>query len=104
MNITDTFLQVSTGAQRLAQTYNYDSLPKPAASETAIQALLTIAFTITGAIAVMMVVIGGIKYAASQGDSQAVSKAKNTIIYAIVGLILSISAVGIVSFVFGRVA
>lgn len=81
-----------------------ESLPKTEASPDIIQTALSIVFVIIGAIAVMMVVIGGIKYAASQGDPQAVSKAKGTIIYAIIGLVISIMATVIVGFVFGRVA
>lgn len=87
-----------------AQRLNYDQLPKRQANDDLLQTILSLVFTVTGAISVMMVVIGGIKYASSQGDPQAVSKAKGTIIYAIVGLIVSIFAVSIVSFVIGRVA
>jgi len=89
---------------RIAQYIDTSPLPRTQANEATIQSILTVVFTITGAIAVMMVVIGGIKYASSQGDSQAISKAKGTIIYAIVGLVISIFAVAIVDFVFGRVA
>ncbi len=80
------------------------TLPKTEATPATIQTALSIVFVIIGAIAVMMVVIGGIKYAASQGDPQAVSKAKGTIIYAIIGLVISILSTVIVGFVFGRVA
>ncbi len=86
------------------QQIDTSSLPQAQANQGQIQNLLNIVFVITGAIAVMMVVIGGIKYASSQGDPGAISKAKGTIIYALVGLALSIFAVTIVSFVFGRVA
>lgn len=88
----------------LAQELDLSKLPQRAADDSLLQTGLSIVFTITGAIAVMMVVIGGIKYASSQGDPQAVSKAKGTIIYAIVGLVVSIFAITIVSFVIGRVA
>jgi heme/copper-type cytochrome/quinol oxidase subunit 2 len=87
-----------------AQRLNYEQLPQRAANDDLVQSILSLVFTVTGAISVMMVVIGGIKYASSQGDPQAVSKAKGTIIYAVVGLIVSIFAVTIVSFVVGRVA
>lgn len=79
-------------------------LPKTTADQGRIQTVLSLVFTVTGAIAVIMVIIGGIKYSSSNGDSSAVSKAKGTIIYAIVGLLISILAVSIVDFVFGRVA
>jgi heme/copper-type cytochrome/quinol oxidase subunit 2 len=88
----------------LAQTFNYDKLPHTRVDNGTVQNLLNIVFVIVGAVSVMMVVIGGIKYAASQGDPQATAKAKGTIIYAVVGLVLAIFAVAIVDFVFGRVA
>lgn len=64
---------------------------------------LNIVFTITGAIAVMMIVIAGIKYTGSQGDPQGVSKAKNTIIYAVIGLIVVILSAAVVNFIVARV-
>lgn len=86
------------------QQLDTSSLPRVEATQGQFQNLLSLVFVVTGALAVMMVVIGGIKYASSQGDPGAISKAKGTIIYALVGLVLSIFAVTIVSFVFGRVA
>ncbi len=58
--------------------------------------LLSIA---TGIISVLFLVIGGIKYASSNGNSKQVEDGKRTITYAIVGLIISILAATIVSFV-----
>lgn len=54
---------------------------------------------IIGAIAVIMLIIGGIRYTISQGDQNAVSSAKNTILYAIIGIIVAILAYAIVNFV-----
>ncbi len=54
---------------------------------------------IIGAIAVIMLVIGGIKYTTSNGDQAAVQSAKNTILYAVVGIIVAILAYAIVTFV-----
>jgi hypothetical protein len=88
----------------MAQTFDYKSLPQKPVDSGTVQTILNIVFVIVGAVAVMMVVIGGIKYASSQGDPQATAKAKGTIIYAIVGLVLAIFATAIVDFVFGRVA
>ncbi len=68
-----------------------------------IQRALSVVFVVIGAISVMMIVIGGIKFAGSQGDPQGVSKAKNTVIYAIVGLVVAILATVIVDLVIGRV-
>lgn len=77
-------------------------LPKPPADDSRIQAALTIVFTLIGAISVVMFVAGGLRYISSQGDPQQISKAKGTLIYALVGLLVSISAVSIVTFVLGR--
>jgi len=88
----------------LGQNITYDALPQTPANEALIKRILSLVFIATGAIAVMMVVIGGLKYASSQGDPQNISKAKNTILYAIVGLVVSIFSLTIVSFTIGRVA
>lgn len=54
---------------------------------------------IIGAISVIMLIYGGIRYTISAGDSGAVTSAKNTILYAIVGLIVAFLAFAIVNFV-----
>jgi hypothetical protein len=54
---------------------------------------------VVGAISVIMVVIGGLRYVISGGNSGNVTAAKNTILYAIVGLIISIMAYAIINFV-----
>lgn len=54
---------------------------------------------IVGIIAVIMIIFGGFKYITSGGDSGNVSGAKNTLIYAIVGLIIVALAQFIVRFV-----
>ena len=54
---------------------------------------------IVGIIAVIMLIIGGIKYVISGGDSKKVTDAKNTILYAIIGLIIAFLSYAIVNFV-----
>lgn len=54
---------------------------------------------IIGAISVIMLIIGGIRYVVSGGDSSAVTAAKNTILYAIVGIIVALLAYALVNFV-----
>ncbi len=56
---------------------------------------------IVGAISVIMIIIGGLRYVLSGGDSANVSAAKNTILYAIVGIIVSLLAYAAVNFVTG---
>lgn len=52
-----------------------------------------------GAISVIMLIIGGIRYTVSGGDSTAVTSAKNTILYAVIGIIVALLAYAIVNFV-----
>ncbi len=54
---------------------------------------------IVGIIAVVMLIIGGIRYITSGGDAKKVTDAKNTVLYAIIGLIISFLAFAIVNFV-----
>ena len=54
---------------------------------------------IVGAIAVIMIVIGGLRYVISGGDATQVQAAKNTILYALVGIIVAILAYAAVNFV-----
>lgn len=52
-----------------------------------------------GIVAAIVIVIGGVNYMTSAGDSGKLQKAKNTILYAVVGLIISVLAFAIVNFV-----
>jgi len=86
-----------------ATAIDVNTLPQPAATSTTITTVLTITFGIVGAISVIMVIIGGIKYAGSQGDPAGTAKAKDTIMYAAIGVVICIFAVTIVQFAIGRV-
>lgn len=54
---------------------------------------------IVGAVAVLMLIIGGLRYVLSGGNSSNVESAKNTIFYAIIGIVVAILAYAIVNFV-----
>lgn len=58
---------------------------------------------IVGIISVVMLIYGGLRYVISGGDSKKVTDAKNTILYAIIGLIVSILAFAIVNFVINAI-
>lgn len=58
---------------------------------------------VIGAISVVMLIIGGIRYTVSAGDSGNVTAAKNTILYAIVGLVIAFLAFAIVNWVLGAI-
>lgn len=57
---------------------------------------------LAGAVAVIVLIIGGIRYVISSGDSGQVQSAKNTILYAVVGLVVVIMAYAIVNFVINQ--
>ncbi len=59
---------------------------------------------ILGAVAVIVIIIGGFMYVTSAGDAGGVTKAKNTILYAIIGLVVALLAFAIVNWVVGAVA
>lgn len=59
---------------------------------------------IVGVVSVIMIIYGGLKYITSGGDSGNVSGAKNTIIYAIIGLVIAALSQFIVRYVLAKVA
>lgn len=77
-------------------------LPKVLANDSQIQIVLEIVFGLAGAIAALIVTIAGFQYVISMGDPQKVAKSKNTIIYALVGLAVALSAFSVVRWVIGR--
>lgn len=58
---------------------------------------------IIGALSVIMLIWGGIRYTTSGGNSSSVTAAKNTIMYAIIGLVVAFLAFAIVNWVLGAV-
>ena len=67
--------------------------------EDNIKTIVNIMLFILGAIAVIMIIIGGIRYTTSNGDASNTKSAKDTILYAVVGLVVAILAYAIVNFV-----
>lgn len=65
--------------------------------------ILNVVIGVIGFIAVAMIVMGGISFATSQGDTSKVAKARNTILYGVVGLVVAILAFAIVNFVLANV-
>ncbi len=74
----------------------------PAKTNTLIQSIINLLLYVVGIISVIMIIVGGIKYATSNGDAGKITSAKNTILYAVVGLVVAIMAFSIVNLVVGR--
>ena len=75
------------------------SAAKTADPGAIVKSIVNVLLFIIGAVAVVMIIIGGIRYTVSQGDQSQVSSAKNTILYAVIGLLVAIFAYAIVNFV-----
>ena len=71
-------------------------------TDAQIQEILSIVFGLAGAIALLVIVVSGFRYILSAGEPERINKAKNGVIYALIGLILVITAQAIVAFVGGR--
>jgi hypothetical protein len=78
------------------------SASKDDASSTVKTVINTLLY-ILGIVAVIMIIVGAFRYVLSAGDAGAVTAAKNTILYAVVGLIVAILAFVIVNFVINAV-
>ena len=79
-------------------------IPVVEANNSTLQNILGYVFVLAGAVSVLMVVIGGIRYIISIGDPQRISSAKNTILYALVGLVISLLAFVLVKFIFDAIS
>ena len=77
-------------------------LPKVQANDATFGNIVGAVFVFTGAWAALFIVIGAVRYASSNGDQGLITKAKDTLLYAIIGLVVSVLAFTIVQFVLGR--
>ncbi|MGH7156731.1 MAG: pilin [Candidatus Saccharimonadales bacterium] len=81
---------------------NANNLPQSCANASSLNHLLTILFTIIGALAFLMLVIAGFRYVISQGEPQKMAEIRSQIIYIAIGLVLTGSADIIVTFILNR--
>lgn len=86
----------------IAQIFQNPGLPTVQANESLVVNVMQLVFGVFGAISVLVVTIAGFQYVLSQGDPQRIGKAKDTIIYAIIGLIVSMAGYAIVTFVVSK--
>jgi type IV secretory pathway VirB2 component (pilin) len=77
-------------------------LPQSHASGVQIHNVLQIVLGILAALAVLMIVIAGLRFITAQGNPQETAKARGTIVYALIGLVLAMIAEGFVSFVLDK--
>lgn len=70
---------------------------------TTVNTIINVIIGLVGFIAVVVLIIGGINFITSQGDTGKVTKARNTILYGVVGLVVALLAFAIVNFVLGSI-
>lgn len=80
----------------------YTNLPNVAADDRSLQIIFQMAFGIIAAVAVLIIVLAGMTYTRSLGNPDLAAKARKTIIYAAVGLTVSLVAEFAVTFIIGK--
>lgn len=79
------------------------NIPKPDASPALIETTLTWFIALIAAICFLVIVIAGFQFIIAAGEPSKIAKARQTILYAVVGLIISLIAGTIVGFVTGKI-
>lgn len=74
-------------------------LPQPEATGEQVNTFFDEVFIAVGAIAVLLLIIAGLRYITAQGDPAKITQAKNMIMYTIVGVIIAAMAAAIVNFI-----
>ncbi len=82
---------------------DFPALPKVEANSASMFDLLQFVFAVAGGLAVFYITFAGFRYTTSSGDPAAIAKAKNQIVYGIVGLVIALMAFSIVGFVLQRI-
>jgi cytochrome bd-type quinol oxidase subunit 2 len=93
----------ATGVTNGSDCSNTDTSTANTNINNIIKTIVNIFSLIVGIVAVIMIIVGGLKYITSGGESNNISSAKSTIIYAIIGLVVVALAQFIVQFVLNKV-
>ena len=80
-----------------------DALGVPQNNGVDIMRFVNLALWVAGIIAVIVVIIAGINYSLSSGDPAKTASAKNTILYAVIGLVIIANAIAITGYIIGKV-
>lgn len=81
-----------------------DNIPKVDLTAQTIGSILSTVFVLVGGLAVLFMLIGAVRYVTSNGDQNMVKQAKDTILYGIIGIVVSLSAFAIVQFIVGTLS
>lgn len=81
-----------------------EDIGAPKAGEEEIMGVISLLSSIAGVLAVIFIIVGALKMVASGGNPEGIKKARQTILYAVIGLLVSVSAITIVSLVTGQLS
>jgi hypothetical protein len=81
---------------------SYCGLPTPTANPGTVHEIFQIVLGILGGVALLVIVIAGLRFITSAGDPQKAAHARTTIIFALLGLIIAIAAYSIITFIIKR--
>lgn len=96
--LADATALCSTDGRRKCET----GLPTVNANGGTLNTILSVVFAILAAVCVLLIVIGALRLLEAQGDPQGVKKGRNTIVYAVLGLVIALTAETIVIVVLNR--
>lgn len=85
-------------------TVPVDNIPKVNLNAATVGSVLSAVFTLIGGLAALFLLIGSVRYVTSNGDQGQMTQAKNTILYALIGIVVSLTAFAIVQFVVGTLS
>ena len=78
------------------------AVPKTTLTDSTIRTGLELVFGLAGGVALVVAVVSGLRFTLTQGDPAAVNRARNSLIFAIVGVVICLTAYSIVAFVLGK--
>lgn len=97
------FADTSTQIKLKADDLGLGSNAPTAIQGTQVDGIMNTVYMIAGIVAVIAIIIGAVRYVGANGDSSQIQAAKNTILYAVVGLVVVIMATAITNFVLQNV-
>ncbi len=93
INVFDNSCRGANARTTVCKAKNDDSASK------LVRTIINLLLYVIGIVSVIMIIVGGIRYTISNGDASNIKTAKDTILYAVVGLVVALLAYAIVNFV-----
>jgi TRAP-type C4-dicarboxylate transport system permease small subunit len=104
MLINTVFTRLAQIDVRTGKDPDQINIPTTDLSSASVATILEVVFGILGSVAFLVIVIAGLRFVLSRGNAEAAGKARNTIIYAAVGLVIAMLAFSIVRIIVREVA